>query len=90
MSRIAAELAFMMHEDFDALLIRALMIHYAKYPADIKMKMTDKVAQMGFGMPVGANEILYNSPDEITLILRDTLEKEALLKCLIFLFRQVW
>lgn len=35
-SRIAAELAFMMHEDFDALLIRALMIHYAKYPADIK------------------------------------------------------
>ena len=49
-SRIAAELAFMMHEDFDALLIRALMIHYAKYPADIKMKMTDKVAQMGFGM----------------------------------------
>lgn len=74
-SRIAAELAFMMHEDFDALLIKALMIHYAKYPADIKMKMTDKVAQMGFGMPVGASEILYNSPDEITLILRDTLEK---------------
>lgn len=74
-SRIAAELAFMMHEDFDALLIKALMIHYAKYPVGIKMKMTDKVAQMGFGMPVGANEILYNSPDEITLILRDTLEK---------------
>lgn len=74
-SRIAAELEFMLHEDFDALLIKALLIHYAKYPAGIKMKMTDKIAQMGFGMPVGANEILYNSPDEITLILRDTLEK---------------
>lgn len=79
-SRIAAELAFMMHEDFDALLIKALMIHYAKYPADIKMKMTDKVAQMGFGMPVGASEILYNSPDEITLILRDTLEKGSFIE----------
>ncbi len=79
-SRIAAELAFMMHEDFDALLIKALMIHYAKYPTDIKMKMTDKVAQMGFGMPVGASEILYNSPDEITLILRDTLEKGSFIE----------
>lgn len=79
-SRIAAELAFMMHEDFDALLIKALMIHYAKYPADIKMKMTDKVAQMGFGMPIGASEILYNSPDEITLILRDTLEKGSFIE----------
>ena len=86
MSRIAAELAFMMHEDFDALLIRALMIHYAKYPADIKMKMTDKVAQMGFGMPVGANEILYNSPDEITLILRDTLEKGIFIEMFDFPF----
>ena len=85
-SRIAAELAFMMHEDFDALLIRALMIHYAKYPADIKMKMTDKVAQMGFGMPVGANEILYNSPDEITLILRDTLEKGSFIEMFDFPF----
>lgn len=79
-SRIAAELAFMMQEDFDALLIKALMIHYAKYPADIKMKMTDKVSQMGFGMPVGASEILYNSPDEITLILRDTLEKGSFIE----------
>ncbi len=79
-SRIAAELAFMMHEDFDSLLIKALMIHYAKYPANIKMKMTDKVTQMGFGVPVGANEILYNSPDEITLILRDTLEKGSFIE----------
>lgn len=79
-SRIAAELAFMMHEDFDALLIKALMIHYAKYPSGIKMKMTDKIAQMGFGMPVGASDILYNSPDEITLILRDTLEKGSFIE----------
>ena len=74
-SRIAGELSFLLSEDFDPLLIRALLIHYAKYPDGIRMKMADKIAQMGFGIPTGANEILYNSPDEITLILRDTLEK---------------
>lgn len=62
------------------MLIRALLIHYAKYPDGIKMKMADKINQMGFGIPVGANEILYNSPDEITLILRDTLEKGSFIE----------
>jgi len=74
-TRIATELNFLMKEEFDPLMIRALMIHNAKYPSNTKMRMTDKVNQMGFGMPIGANEILYNSPDEITLILRDTLDK---------------
>lgn len=78
--RIAGELSFMLNEDFDPLLIRALLIHYAKYPDGIKMKMSDKINQMGFGIPVGANEILYNSPDEITLILRDTLEKGSFIE----------
>lgn len=79
-SRIAAELSFIMNEDFDSLMIRALMIHYAKYPDSIKMKMSDKIAQMGFGVPIKASDILYNSPDEITLILRDTLDKGSFIE----------
>ncbi len=79
-SRIAGELSFLLKEEFDPLLIRALLIHYAKYPDGIKMKMSDKISQMGFGIPVGAEEILYNSPDEITLILRDTLEKGSFIE----------
>lgn len=79
-TRIAAELAYIMNEDFDSLLIRALLIHYAKYPENNQMKMTDKVGQMGFGMPVGAKDILYNSTDEITLILRDTLDKGSFIE----------
>ncbi len=79
-SRIAGELSFLLSEDFDPLLIRALLVHYAKYPERIQMKMSDKISQMGFGVPVGANEILYNSPDEITLILRDTLEKGSFIE----------
>lgn len=74
-TRIVADLAYMMQEEFDPLLLRALTIHYAKYPAGVQMKMTEKVTQMGFGVPVKAQDILYNSPDEITLILRDSLDK---------------
>lgn len=79
-SRIAGELSFLLSENFDPLLIRALLIHYAKYPDGIRMKMADKISQMGFGIPVSANEILYNSPDEITLVLRDTLEKGSFIE----------
>lgn len=74
-TRIVADLAYMMREEFDPLLLKALTIHYAKYPAGIQMKMAEKINQMGFGVPVKAKDILYNSPDEITLILRDSLDK---------------
>ena len=74
-TRIVSDLSYMLQEEFDPLLLRALTIHYAKYPAGIQMKMSEKVSQMGFGVPIKAQDILYNSPDEITLILRDSLDK---------------
>ncbi|NBH86749.1 hypothetical protein D7X88_16230 [bacterium C-53] len=79
-SRLAAELSYLMNEEFDPLLIRALMIHNAKYPAHCRMTMSNKVAQMGFGMPQSVKEMLYNSADEITLILRDTLDKGSFIE----------
>ena len=79
-TRIVADLAYMMKEEFDPLLLRALTIHYAKYPEGIQMKMTEKVNQMGFGVPIKAQDILYNSPDEITLILRDSLDKGSFIE----------
>ena len=79
-SRIVADLAYMMQEEFDPLLLKALTIHYAKYPAGIQMKMADKINSMGFGVPAKAQDILYNSPDEITLILRDSLEKGSFIE----------
>ena len=74
-TRIAAELNHLINKDFDPLLIRALLIHNAKYPANNTLYMADKVKEMGFGTPSSTQEMLYNSEDEITLILRDTLEK---------------
>ena len=44
------------------------------------MKMSEKVNQMGFGVPIKAQDILYNSPDEITLILRDSLDKGSFIE----------
>ena len=79
-TRIVADLAFLLQEEFDPLLLRALTIHHAKYPAGLKMKMTEKINQLGFGVPVKAHDILYYSPDEITLILRDSLEKGSFIE----------
>lgn len=66
-SRMAAELSYLVKEEFDPLLIRALLIHNAKYPSSCGMNMADKVAQMGFGMPSSVNEMLYNSSNELHL-----------------------
>ncbi len=79
-TRMAAELTFLMKEAFDPLLVRALMIHNAKYPSRCGMNMADKVSQMGFGMPISVRQMLYNSANEITLILRDTLDKGSFIE----------
>lgn len=85
-TRIAAELYHLLDSDFDPLLIKALMIHNANYPAGERMKMDDKTKFMGFGMPSGTRDILYNSENEITLILRDKLPKGHFIDVLDFPF----
>lgn len=85
-ARIASELAFLLDGEFDPLLIKALMIHSAGYPAGERMKMDEKKKFMGFGMPRGTRDILYNSENEITLVLRDTLEKGSFIEIFDFPF----
>lgn len=85
-ARVAAELNFLLDGDFDPLLIKALMIHNAGYPIGNRMKMEDKKKFMGFGMPAGTRDILYNSENEITLILRDKLSKGNFIDILDFPF----
>lgn len=85
-ARIAAELNFLLDGDFDPLLIKALMIHNAGYPSGQNMNMESKKKFMGFGMPSGTRDILYNSEHEITLILRDTLPKGSFINIMDFPF----
>ncbi len=62
-------------EEFNPLLLKSLVIHSATYPANVDLSPTDKIRYMGYGLPSNIDDIIYNSPDEITLILQDTITK---------------
>ncbi|MEY3501608.1 MAG: hypothetical protein RL308_3281, partial [Bacteroidota bacterium] len=85
---IAAGLDFMLKDNFNATLLKALIIHSAKYPEEMKVAISDKLDTVGFGMPSNIQNILYNEPNEITLILQDTLEKGNFVDILDFPFPQ--
>lgn len=85
---IAAGVNFMLKDNFNATLLKALIIHSSKYPEEMKMSIGDKINAVGFGMPSNIQDILYNEPNEITLILQDTLEKGNFIDILDFPFPQ--
>lgn len=85
---IAAGLDSMLNEKFNPLLLKALIIHSAKYPEEMKMPIADKLNGAGFGLPSNINDILFNQPNEITLILQDTLEKGNFIDIMDFPFPQ--
>jgi hypothetical protein len=72
---LAAGLYQEMEEEFDPLLIKALMVHSASYSENLSVPVTERVNQVGFGKPQPVREILYNSPHEVTLILCDEIAK---------------
>jgi len=72
---LAAGLYQEMEEEFDPLLLKALMVHSASYSENLKVPNTERVNQVGFGKPQPVREILYNSLNEVTLILRDEISK---------------
>lgn len=79
---LAAEIHKKVAYVFDPLLIKALLIHSAKYPENVNMGLEDRLKLMGFGVPSDINDILNNDPNEITLILKDTLEKGTFIEIL--------
>lgn len=62
-------------EEFDPLLLKSLIIHSASYSEKLHIPTSERTNQLGFGVPKSVSQILYNSPYEATLILRDTLSK---------------
>lgn len=76
--RISSLLAGLHHKldiEFNPLLLKALAIHSAKYPDQIQLGGSDKMKTLGYGVPPKIDDILYNDPHEITLILQDNLVK---------------
>lgn len=72
---LAAGIHQNLNETFDPLLLKALIVHSANYSKNIYMDTSEKLKYMGFGKPRNINEILFNTPYEATLILRDNLAK---------------
>lgn len=72
---LAAGIQQELSEDFDPLLLKALITHSASYPAEMTVPSIERTKQVGFGLPKNVPEIIYNSPYEATLILRDNLAK---------------
>lgn len=83
---ITAGVHSMLSEEFNPLLLKALVIHSAKYPEEMKMTIAEKIDAAGFGMPSNINDILFNQPNEITLILQDNIEKGSFIDILDFPF----
>ncbi len=83
-SAITADLYYKMDEQFDPLLLKALVLHSAQYPENINSPTNEKLKQLGFGLPKTADQILYNDPYEITLVLRDNLESKEFIEILDF------
>lgn len=72
---LAAGIQQELSEEFDPLLIKALITHSASYPKEMTVPVTERAKQVGFGIPKNVPDIIYNSLYEATLILRDSLAK---------------
>ena len=83
---LLSELNFKVREKFNPTLLKALAIHSAKYPLGINFPIHEKVNQMGFGIASSADEIIYNDPHEITLILQENINNGEFIEILDFPF----
>jgi hypothetical protein len=73
-------------ETFNPLLIKALTVHSAKYPSSLSIPTKERLTMLGYGVPSSLDNILYNDPYEITLILQDSLAKGNWIQMLDFPF----
>lgn len=85
-SAILAGLQHAMNEDFDALLLKALVVHSADYGECTGLDVNTRLDQLGFGKPKSYQDILYGNEHEITLILRDTISKSKFIDIMDFPF----
>jgi hypothetical protein len=90
--RVSALMAGLSHRvagDFDPLLLKALAIHSAKYHRGLSLSPTDRLRELGFGLPSSVDDIIFNSPHESTLILQDNIVRGGYIEILDFPFPDV-
>jgi hypothetical protein len=67
-SALAATLEHRLNRPFDALLVKALLVHSASYPLLPNDEGKSLMKEYGFGKPALIDEILFNDPSEFTMI----------------------
>lgn len=72
---LAAGIFQELDEQFDPLLLKALIVHSASYPHDLTIPNEERTKNIGFGKPKPIKDIIYNNQHEVTLILRDVMNK---------------
>ena len=83
---LAAELSGSLKEEFNPLLIKGLLIHSSKHPEEFEDTFENRINQIGFGLPTKIEDIIFNDPDEVTLILMDAVDKGSHIKIMDFPF----
>jgi hypothetical protein len=81
---LATGLSQEIRQDFDSLIIKGMIVHSANYPNGLNIPYEERTKYVGYGKPTSIQEMLYNSPHEITLILRETLVRGKYLEILDF------
>ncbi len=66
---LASNLAYRLERPFDPLMLRALLIHGAGYQTLDGLDNNVIRTELGFGKPAVLDDMLYNNPDEFTMVL---------------------
>jgi hypothetical protein len=83
---LVGDISHSINEPFNALFLKALAVHSAKYPDNLSLTPPERVRTMGYGIPDRIENLLFNDPYEVTLVLQDTLEKGQWIQMLDFPF----
>lgn len=83
-SALAAGLAYELGGTAYPLLLKALIVHSARYPKGLKLEHPERTHTLGFGIPGTIQSILHDDPNAATLILNETLERGRFFEILDF------
>lgn len=75
-SSLAASLRFLLDDKYTPLLVKAMIVHSASYPSEMKMEAKQRLAEVGYGLPSTCMDILHNDEDECTMVFDLTFTNE--------------
>ncbi|WP_301389939.1 S8 family peptidase, partial [Enterococcus entomosocium] len=87
-AKTAAEIDMLLDQEFDPLLIKALLVHSAGYSDSPMIKWEEKLQKLGYGKPKNAEVILEEEDHSATLLLRGNLKKGRNIDIMDFPFPQ--